>query len=67
VNLLQQARNAVFGETWALPVGVALLLGAAVAIKLAAPDLWQDLGGPLLLVGASVVLVALVERGRGDG
>ncbi len=66
MNLVEQARKAVFGETWALPVAVAMLLGASVAIKLIAPDAWTDLGGPLLLAGAVAALVVLVERGRPD-
>jgi hypothetical protein len=64
LSLLEQARRAVFGETWALPLAVGALLGLAVAVKLIAPGLWAELGGPLLLAGAIVVLIGLVERDR---
>ncbi len=66
MNLIEQARKAVFGETWALPLAVTMLLGVSVAIKLIAPGAWTNLGGPLLLVGAVAALIVLVERGRPD-
>jgi hypothetical protein len=64
MSFLKQARRAVFGETWELPVAVAGLLCIAVVIKHAAPEAWEQLGGPLLLGGAVTVLIGLVERGR---
>lgn len=62
MSVLGQARKAVFGETWALPIGVAALLGLAVLLKHAAADAWVDIGGPLLLAGAALILVVLVRR-----
>lgn len=64
MNVVQTARKAVFGETWALPIAVALLIGAAELLRQAAPRLWHDAGGLLLLAGTACVLVTLVQRGR---
>lgn len=66
MSVLDQARKAVFGETWALPVAVAGLLGAAVLLKHLAPGAWEDFGGPMLLVGAALILVVLVRRAVRD-
>jgi hypothetical protein len=63
MSVLEQARKAVFGETWALPIGVAAMLGVAVVLKHVAADSWVDFGGPLLLAGAAVILVVLVRGG----
>jgi hypothetical protein len=62
MSVLAQARKAVFGETWALPLGVVALLGSAVLLKHVAADAWVDFGGPLLLAGAALILVVLVRR-----
>lgn len=64
MSVLEQARTAVFGETWALPIAVAMLIGAAAALELTVPDAWREFGGVFLLAGGVVVLVALVDRGR---
>ena len=61
MNALSVARKAVFGETWALPIAVALLLGAAVAIRPLLPGLWEDAGGPFLIAGAVLILFALTR------
>jgi hypothetical protein len=62
VTVLREARKAVFGETWGLPLAVALLVGASVALKHAAPGLWEHAGGWLLLAAVAGLLVWLVGR-----
>jgi hypothetical protein len=58
MEFLRQLRKLVLGETWALPIGVALALGLAGALRvLAGPGGWfEDAGGFVVLV---LVLVAL--------
>jgi hypothetical protein len=51
-------RKLVLGETWALPVGVALAVGAAAVVRAASDGAhwWRDAGGAIL---ALLVLAAL--------
>lgn len=51
MNRLATARKLILGETWRLPIAVAALIAAALALRAAAPSLWEDAGGPLLLAG----------------
>jgi hypothetical protein len=62
VNVLRGVRSLVLGETWALPVAVALLAGAAILLHEVAPELWSDAGAALLLVAVPSVLVFAVRR-----
>jgi hypothetical protein len=57
-------RKLVLGETWTLPIGVALAVGVAAVLRSAAGDggWWRDAGGFVLLAG--IVLALLVAVGR---
>jgi hypothetical protein len=55
---MRELRKLVFGETVALPVGVALLLVAGLALRELAPSWWPDAGGFILLALAVAVLAA---------
>ena len=55
---MRELRKLVFGETVALPVGVALLLAAGLALHELAPSWWPDAGGFILLALAVAVLTA---------
>ena len=55
---MRELRKLVFGETVALPVGVALLLAAGLALRELAPSWWPDAGGFILLALAVAVLAA---------
>jgi hypothetical protein len=64
---LRTLRKLVLGETWALPLGVALAVAvAAVVREIAGPGgWWQDGGGWLLfglLVAAFAVALARTSR-----
>lgn len=63
--MLGVLRSALLGETWAIPAGVAVLVGVAIAgrVALGAAETWHVLGAVLLVVGALVVL-ATVSRPR---
>jgi hypothetical protein len=53
-----ELRKLVFGETVALPVGVALLLLVGLALREWAGEWWADAGGFILLALAVAVLAA---------
>jgi hypothetical protein len=57
-GFLAGLRSLVLGDTWVLPISVACAVGAAVVLKAIAPGVWDDTGGPLLLLGALLCLVA---------
>ena len=54
---MRELRKLIFGETVALPVGVALLLACALALHELAASWWPEAGGFVLLVLAVAVLV----------
>jgi hypothetical protein len=67
MTLLRTLRKLVLGETWALPVGVAVsVAAAAVARELAGADGWFSDSGGWLLLGLLVVAfaVAVLRSGR---
>ena len=55
-------RKLVLGETWALPAAVVVLVAGALVLRAVAPDLWDDAGGFLLLLGAVVALSCALRR-----
>lgn len=61
---MRTLRKLVLGETWILPLGIALVVGAAAIVSVAAESLWEDAGGPLLLAGTVGVLLVAVARER---
>lgn len=63
MSVLRALRLLVFGETWTLPAGVLTILLAGAALHDAAPDLWQDAGGFVLLAGVVALLALSVVRG----
>ena len=52
MSFLRTLRKLVLGETWTLPVGVALALGAATLLRVATDGegWWREGGGVLLAV-----------------
>ena len=64
---MKTLRKLVLGETWTLPIGVAVAVGGSALLSAAADDAawWRDAGGFVLL---GLVLVALlVAVGRPGG
>ena len=60
---MRTARKLLFGETWVVPLGVALvLLTGALVVREAAPDAWAHGGGFFVLAGALAVLGLSVAR-----
>ncbi|HEV7773911.1 MAG TPA: hypothetical protein VGO48_11560 [Conexibacter sp.] len=62
LTILRGLRLLVLGETWILPLGVAVMLLASAALREVAPDLWHSIGGLLLLAGTIAVLTLAVAR-----
>ncbi len=63
MTVLRTLRLLVLGETWTLPLGVATLLLAGVALRALDTELWREAGGGVLLAGVVVVLVGTVAAG----
>ena len=62
MTFLRTLRKLVFGETWLLPLGIALTMITAAIVRHAAGGAWHDAGGFLVLAGAAIVLVAATSR-----
>ena len=64
--MIRTVRKLVLGETWALPIGVAVAVGAAAILRGVAGDAswWHDGGGFVLLVLVVVALLVAVGRPR---
>ena len=66
VGILRALRLLMLGETWILPLGVAVVLLAGAALRQVAPDVWHNAGGVLLLAGTIAVLALAVARSTRD-
>ena len=62
--MIAQLRKLVLGETWTLPIGVAITLVAGLLLDGAGPGWWQHAGGFVLLGGAIVTLAVSLHAGR---
>jgi membrane protein implicated in regulation of membrane protease activity len=63
--VIHTIRKLVLGETWTLPIGVALAVGAAALLEEVGGDWWEDAGGFVLLGFVLLALLAAVRRPRG--
>ena len=64
MNVVRQLRLLVLGETWTLPLGVAVVLLAGALVRHLAPHAWRDAGGFLLVAGVIAVLAAALADGQ---
>jgi hypothetical protein len=64
--VIRTLRKLVLGETWTLPIGVALAVGATALARALAGDhgWWRDAGGFVLLALVLLALLAAVGRPR---
>jgi hypothetical protein len=60
MSLLRTLKKLLLGETWLLPVGLAVTIGASVLIRHVLGDGWHHLGGFVLLAGVTAALLASV-------
>jgi hypothetical protein len=58
-------RKLVLGETWTLPLGVAVTLLVALALDAAGPGWWERAGGFVILGGVLVTLIASLRYRSG--
>lgn len=63
MNVLRTLKKLLFGETWLLPVGLALALAATLLIRHLLGAAWHDVGGFVLLACVAGVLLASVAAG----
>ena len=62
--MIAQLRKLVLGETWTLPIGVAITLLAGLLLDGAGPGWWQHAGGFVLLGGAILTLAVSLRARR---
>ena len=64
MSALRALKKLVLGDTWVLPIGVAvvLLVGGLVVRPLLAEDTWSAIGGFVLLGGVLAALAVSVRR-----
>lgn len=62
--MIATLRKLILGETWTLPIGVALAVGVAALLEQVGGDWWHDAGGFVLLALVLLVLLAAVGRPR---
>jgi mannose/fructose/N-acetylgalactosamine-specific phosphotransferase system component IIC len=57
---MRALRKLVFGETWALPIGIFVAVGIALVLREVAgsADWWEDSGGFVLLAMLAVAFLA---------
>jgi hypothetical protein len=64
LSVLRQLRKLVLGETWSLPLGVALVLGAAGVYRAVdADDRWWKHGGGFILLGLLALALSVSLAG----
>jgi hypothetical protein len=66
MGFLRALRKLVLGETWTLPLGVALAVALAAAVRVATGPggWWRDGGGALLVALLVVALAGALRPGR---
>jgi hypothetical protein len=64
--VIAQLRKLLLGETWTLPLGVAVTLVAALALDAARPAWWERGGGFVLLGAVLATLVVSLRRPPGQ-
>jgi hypothetical protein len=63
MTTLRTLKKLLFGETWLLPAGIAVVIATAqLLLRPAMATAWPPIGGFLLLAGVLLVLVASVAR-----
>jgi hypothetical protein len=60
LSFLRALKKLVLGETWVLPIGIIVAVGACLVVRGALGAAWRDFGGFVLLVGVALTLVVAV-------
>jgi hypothetical protein len=62
MTTLRAIKKLILGETWILPLGLAITLAAGGLLRAVATTGWPNLGGFLLLAAVLLTLLASVNR-----
>ena len=62
MTTLRTIKKLILGETWFLPLGIALTLAGAGILRATVPTDWSSLGGLLMLGAVLLTLLASVQR-----
>ena len=62
MTTMRTLKKLLFGETWLLPIGIAIVMTVALVIRSLDRHLWTDVGGFVLLAGVVAVLLTCVSR-----
>jgi hypothetical protein len=63
MTTLRTLKKLLLGETWLLPIGIALVIAAgSLLVRPLDAGVWEHLGGFILLAGVLGVLLASVSR-----
>jgi hypothetical protein len=60
MSTLRALKKLLLGETWMLPLGIAVVVAAGLLVRPLASHVWEHLGGFMLLAGVLAVLLASV-------
>jgi membrane protein implicated in regulation of membrane protease activity len=61
MSTVRAVKKLVLGETWLLPIGLALMMAAGVLLRELAPATWSVLGGAFLLVAVLALALGSVS------
>jgi hypothetical protein len=61
MTTLRTLKKLLLGETWILPIGIAVTLAGGAVLRALAGDIWEHAGGFAMLAGVLVALAASVE------
>ena len=61
MTTLRTLKKLLLGETWILPIGVAVTLAAGAGLRALGGDAWPHIGGLIMLAGVIAVLALSVE------
>jgi hypothetical protein len=62
MRTLHTVKKLVLGETWILPIGLALTLAAAGVLRRLGAGDWPHLAGFIMLAGVLMILLASVSQ-----
>lgn len=67
MSFLRTLKKLLLGETWLLPIGLAVAVGVSLLLRSLLGGEWHDLGGFVLLAGvAAVLLLSVAYSSRGS-
>ena len=61
MTTLRTLKKLLLGETWILPIGIAVTLAGGAVLQALAGHIWEHAGGFAMLAGVLVALAASVE------